>query len=595
RDSEALGAYKVALEPIEKAFAKNETVEPIHARAYANLGAIYLRQKQWQQAADAYGKALRLEPESSSALYNLGFIHFSTNRFELAENEYRKALALDPSLPLAYLHLGELALKRGDAPAAVKLLRDGMERFDAETKVVALRTLGRAELARGDRAAAAAAFALNSNDLESLLALGRIHRQEQRVDDARRVLDEAQRIAPDNRAVMYERLLVARDAAQERALLEDILRRDTRAELWPLRAQLALLLVRGASADARKQLEAAIATAPQTQAETVTALREARALLLAREGKLADAAKALQDFPADALAQGNLGLILWQLGRANDAKPHLVAAQATGPAWSDITLAAGEIALAERNYDRAADLLGVAARCEAHPEADIFELGAGDNCNRAKQSLAIALIGQAVEQIDRRSTRNARQLLERAADLPMSKRAEAATAFLRGITEVLGGSLGDAREAFNRASALGLEAPSRRYLEQIAEATREPERERDPVSDQPRRTVVIFLPDAPAENEKKLAESMNAMVAQIASASSVPLTTELFRRGDDARAFIASNRDKVGIVIANPEFVPDDFRAKFQFVRDGKTTYRRVVVVPAASRIQSLADLRGHT
>src|SRR2546423_452961 len=58
RDAEALDAYKMALAPIDKAFARNEPVDRIHARAYSNLGAIHLRQKQWQSATDACIKAL---------------------------------------------------------------------------------------------------------------------------------------------------------------------------------------------------------------------------------------------------------------------------------------------------------------------------------------------------------------------------------------------------------------------------------------------------------------------------------------------------------------------------------------------------------
>ena len=86
-------------------------------------------------------------------------------------------------------------------------------------------------------------------------------------------------------------------------------------------------------------------------------------------------------------------------------------------------------------------------------------------------------------------------------------------------------------------------------------------------------------------------------MSQLAAASAVPLQTELFRRADDARSFIAANRERVGIVISNGEFVADAgaFRPRFQFARDGRQSYKRVVVVPAASRIDSLGDLRGHS
>ena len=123
-----------------------------------------------------------------------------------------------------------------------------------------------------------------------------------------------------------------------------------------------------------------------------------------------------------------------------------------------------------------------------------------------------------------------------------------------------------------------------------------PDAPADPPSATPRRTVAVFLPDVPAENEKKLAEAMNALVAQWGTAAKVPLEIELFRRADDARNYIISNRDRTGVVISNPEFVRSvDFTPKFQLTREGSTTYRRVVVVPLKSGARSLADLKGKT
>jgi hypothetical protein len=117
----------------------------------------------------------------------------------------------------------------------------------------------------------------------------------------------------------------------------------------------------------------------------------------------------------------------------------------------------------------------------------------------------------------------------------------------------------------------------------------------EPTSPQPRHTVVVFLPDTPAETEKRLAEAATAIVANLAGASSLPLKIELFRRADDARAFIAANRERIGVIIANPEFIAHDFARRFAFSREGHTTYVRKVIVAARSGAKSLADLRGKT
>lgn len=658
RYDEALQAYEVALAPVEQSFARKEKVDPIHARAYANLGAIYINQKQWPLAASAYEKALRLDPKTAGLHYNLGFIHYNANRLNEAEQAYRRALAIDPALPLAYVHLGDIALRRGDAAAAVRMLRDGMQRYDDETRRVALPVLGRAELQRGDKAAAATAFEEavrnNESDTASLLQLLRIYRQDGRASEAARIAGIAARVAPNDRQLAFERFLLAHssgDAALERTLSEEILKRDPdRRQLWPLRANLVLLLMRqGDLAEARTQLDALLASAPPADATTLNSLRTVRALLLASEGKLGEAerdqpagalagvleglagrhavaARILGQVPQNPLSRGNLGLVLWQLGRSKEAAAHLNAAVAAHPEWIDVAVAAGELALAERKYDRAADLLERASRCRSRSGAvmsnGVLEAsfgGTDDICNRAKQALGLALLGQAAEEVERlarandevssASARRGRQLVERAMDLPLSSRGRAAAHFLNGSFDVLTGSLDDARASFSKADSAGVAGVAgsavRRYDELIRKALaaeRAPiaEPEPDPVTSDPRPTVVVFLPDAPAENEKKLAETITALTSNIASTAGVALRPEFFRRAEDARGFINENSGRVGLVIASSDFINQlgrtgNLRSRFQFTRENHRSYRRVVVVATASNIQSIADLRGRT
>ena len=493
RYDDALKAYRVALPPVEQAFARGEAVDIIHAHAFANLGAIYLKQQKWPDAIAAYEKALRLAPDDTTAHYNLGFIYFTTGRNDRAEAEYRKALALDPALPLAYLHLGDMAFRAGRLDDAIKSFRDGMAYFDEPSKRMAVKTMARAQLARGDRAGARVSFE-QAGDVQSLLTVARMNRQDRLFEDAEHALDRAQQAAPQSAVAGLERVLLARDAgdlAGERTALEALLARERpRPDLAPLRAELAAVMLRQNDLEnARKQLD-------------VVGFRQlapiAAAVLDAREGKRDAAARALAQLPSP-VARGDAGILLWQLGRAAEAKPHLAAARQALPEWTEVTLASGEIAVAEKRYDDAIDLLSP-LKCDSSV------------CARAKQLVTYA-----------------------------------------------------------RAAIAPLEQPAA-----------EPE----PTSDEPRRTVVIFLPD-----ERKLAESMPAVLGGLP----IPLQPELFRRADDARAFIATNRERIGIVIANEEFLSNGFAPRYQFSRDGRRTYRRVVIVPAASSAKTLADLRGKT
>lgn len=618
RYDEALQAYNMALAPIEQAFARKENVDPIHARAYTNLGAIYIKQKLWQPAADAYGKALRLEPNNAAAHYNLGFIHFTTGNAARAEEEYRKAIAIDPALPLAYLHLGQLALRAQRYDDAIKLLREGMPRFGKDEKQTALRTLGRAQFARGDRVGARATFAeAVSNDpadAESLLLLGRIDRGDNRLEDAKSELERAQRAAPQSSVITLERVLVARamnDLPTERETLESLLAREKdRRELWPLRAELAVVLLRmNAIAEAKKEIDALAGNAPPSFGALKTLLAP---IFDAQAGRRESAALALAQI-ASPVARGDAGLLLWQLGRPADAKPHLAAAHAALPDWSEVALAAGEIAAGEKNHDAAIELLSAVKCAAAAPKSGGARalqttIGESENvCGRARLSLANALLSQAAEELDRAvrahdegAGRRARQLADRAASL--DEHHAALALFVKGTADLAAGSESAARDALTRAIDAGLPAAvaavARRNLE-AAQPLPEPQASAaEPAGGTPRHTVVVFLPDMPANNEKKLAEAMTAIVGSVAAASGVPLETELFRRADDARGFVAANRDKTGVVISNPEFVSalgGDFAPRYRFASGGRTSYRRVVVVRAASGAKSLADLKGKT
>ncbi|HEV7571675.1 MAG TPA: tetratricopeptide repeat protein, partial [Thermoanaerobaculia bacterium] len=586
RYDEALDAYRMALAPIDQAFAAHQPVEVVNARAYANLGAIYLKQQKWPEAIDAYQKAASID-DSITAHYNLGFLFFTTGKTDRAQLEYRKALAGDTSLPLAYLHLGTIAFKAAKYDDAIKLLRDGMPHFDADSKRVALKMLGRAQLIRGDRAGARTsleeALKLDGTDAESLLLLGRLARHEHRLDDARSLLQRA----PASNIVMLERALVARDAgdlAAERAALEALPDRPA------LRAELAVVNLRQTPNAAN--LRALHITTP-----------EVTAVLDALDGKRDVAAKSLAQ-SAPPIARGDAGLLFWQLGMLPDAKPHLGVAHKVFTDWSEVSLADAEVAIGEHRYADAMELLD-AIHCNAASwgrSGAALELSLGsetDVCGRAKKSLATALIAQAADELDRAAkqhdeaaARHARLLAERAASL--DDRRQSLALFIRGTADLVTG--GDARESLSRAIAGDLPAAVESMAKKNLEAA-QPAKEvaEDPTSPTPRHTVVVFLPDTPGETEKKLAEAATAIVASLAGASSLPLKTELFRRADDARAFIAANHDRIGVIIANPEFIAHDFAPRFAFSREGHTTYVRKVIVPVRSNAKSLADLRGKT
>ncbi|MEM8931130.1 MAG: tetratricopeptide repeat protein, partial [Acidobacteriota bacterium] len=195
RDDEALEAYGIALEPFDELFRSGSLPEPIHAQAYANLGAIHTRRQDWSAALAAYDKALRLQPERTAWLYNRGFVHFRAGHEEAARDDYTAALARDTDLPLAYLHLGQLDRRAGDCSAAVGRLEQGLDRFDTRQRLAALEMMAfcYTELGRPDQAETAFRDVLDASpdDPELLLGLGRLLRRQGQSDEARALLDRS--------------------------------------------------------------------------------------------------------------------------------------------------------------------------------------------------------------------------------------------------------------------------------------------------------------------------------------------------------------------------------------------------------------------
>jgi tetratricopeptide (TPR) repeat protein len=494
---EARNAYLVALQPIEKAFAAGQPVEIVNARAYLNLGAIYFKQKQWPEALDAYRKAMQLDPTEVAGFYNLGFIYFTTGDFARAEEAYGRALKLNADLPLAYLHLGLINYKRAAYDAAVKSLEQALPRLDADGRRDALRALGSSYVHLGKAKLAEEAYKRavteNASDVESLIALSKLVRADGRIAEARGYSDRARQLAPANTAVLLEAAAVARgtgDTSAEKTIYTELLKRE---DLWPVRANLAFLLMRqGSPADAAQQLELA---AKGADAAAKPALEVARGMLLAATGRTADAAtlferndtiaasnaaaalhvgtqraSAIASFQRtlargtgelEPFVRGNLGLALWLDGKNEEARAHLTAASRAVPKWTALQLALGAIALADKDYPTAIQKLGACSQRDALDDrGQLMQMIVGSHdelCGRAQQWLGTALVASAGEQLAKSlRSPDARSQLDRALALPLDAKTRGVAHYLRGTTRVANGDDDDARDDLTKALAANL-------------------------------------------------------------------------------------------------------------------------------------------
>ena len=72
------------LDDAEHAFRAVLAIDPQAAGAYANLGVIYMRRKQWPHALDMLRKAQRLAPQIAGVRLNIGLAYYRQNDFHSA-------------------------------------------------------------------------------------------------------------------------------------------------------------------------------------------------------------------------------------------------------------------------------------------------------------------------------------------------------------------------------------------------------------------------------------------------------------------------------------------------------------------------------
>lgn len=90
----------------ESSFRKVVELDPRSAGAYANLGVIYMRQKQWPQALRMLTKAKRLAPQVAGIRLNIGLAYYRQNDFKNAITPFESVVRDQPDSAQARYLLG---------------------------------------------------------------------------------------------------------------------------------------------------------------------------------------------------------------------------------------------------------------------------------------------------------------------------------------------------------------------------------------------------------------------------------------------------------------------------------------------------------
>ncbi len=92
--------------------------QPEFFEAHYNLGVHYQALEQWENATQAYLRAIELRSNSARPNFNLGVIYHNQGKLDQAIQRYRQALEYDPSFAEAHQALGEARFQQGRHYAA---------------------------------------------------------------------------------------------------------------------------------------------------------------------------------------------------------------------------------------------------------------------------------------------------------------------------------------------------------------------------------------------------------------------------------------------------------------------------------------------
>lgn len=218
------------LDAAADSFKRVIAAKPAEAEAYYNLGTLYLRTKNFDQARSYLETAVKLKPDHAQAWNNLGMIAAEQANIPQAVEDFQKSVALRPDYSTALLNLGNIYRRQKLFADAEKVLVRAFEGDPANPE--ASYSLGMLYAQQNQieqaRAKFQAALTLRPDYPDALNNFGVLLVREQRYPDAEQKFEQCIRSNPDfdqaymNLARLY---LLEGDRGRARDVLEALLRR----------------------------------------------------------------------------------------------------------------------------------------------------------------------------------------------------------------------------------------------------------------------------------------------------------------------------------------------------------------------------------
>ncbi len=114
-----------------------------NAHQFIELGDVLREVSRWEQAREAYAKALAKDPESVAALWGAGQCEYQCQSYEAARGHLAKILQKDPAYKFGDVSLlqGKVLLALGDDEAAIAHFREHTRRWRHPEALYLLATL----------------------------------------------------------------------------------------------------------------------------------------------------------------------------------------------------------------------------------------------------------------------------------------------------------------------------------------------------------------------------------------------------------------------------------------------------------------------
>jgi tetratricopeptide (TPR) repeat protein len=94
-------------------FKEVTRLDPLRPGAYINLGAVYNRLEEYEEAVKTLRRGIQLDPHRGEGYYNLGLVYKNMGQPHLAVQAYLEATRVDPRMVDAHYNLANLYLEMG--------------------------------------------------------------------------------------------------------------------------------------------------------------------------------------------------------------------------------------------------------------------------------------------------------------------------------------------------------------------------------------------------------------------------------------------------------------------------------------------------